>query len=1143
MKCPNCSKDNAPEAKFCNECAAPLTSRAGGGYGPDHSSLLQNYIPPELAKRILSAGKQIESERRLVTILFADVSGFTAMSEKLDPEVVTTVLNDCFKGLISIVYKYEGVIDKFIGDEIMAIFGAPIAHENDAERAVRCAMEMQEYIARFNALSPVALPVPLGMHIGLNTGIVVAGNVGSDLRMNYSVIGDTVNLASRLEHVAEKGEVVISDETYRVVSALLNVEEPKTVEVKGKSEPVKTYKVLSVKSEVEPGTRVLRESPIVGRESEIAVLKAACDRLVGKKEQRIFIRGEAGVGKTRLKLELIRMAKESGVTTYEGKCSSFELNTPYYLWTTLLKSILTLGPDAGESETRKHLHDILQILSLEKHEPYLATLLSLRYEEILMEEDQDRKRRIYEGVRELVRALAGRRLSIFLFEDVHWIDRFSQELLAYLLAEESLAPAMFVPIFRDEYNHWKALMERGGELVDLNRLSTADASRLMSLRLAVDDVPASLADVIYRRSEGNPFFIEELIKTVLDKKLVTVKKRKLEIVQADFENVLPGTVQGVIMARIDRLEERLKEVLFSASVIGREFNTQLLKEILKRAETVDPSLKDLISLELVLEQEEAKEFAYLFKHYLIQEVAYNTILQKKRKELHALIAKAIEKLYPDKLKEFYEFLAFHYEKAENWEKAADYLSRAGNKAREIFTKEESNGFVERTDAAKAMLMQGSNAQSKSLAVHRAIFGLTITLWFIGSVAFLAMVITSPKKHELWAFALAILLGLFFLFFTLYAAFYLYQVLRPRAKAFTLFDDRVESILSSGASFAIPFSDVAFFHFFERKRGGMRSLWSYFKGNWNRDIYLSMHASLKLIAHRLNPTSFGFGAQNGEIHVRKQTGLAFISIKTFIRPWKFRLSAQRDLSLTPTEPREFYDQLLTAYEKWRRKTGRSTTMNNTIAPKQTVAGEPLLTLQPSYSFFATLLSLNVSLYLMLFPPALQIAILWMVLSMHPEKGVAQLYSDAPGVFVILMCFVLVFVLGILLSIRKRKRWRANRYEFYRDRFTFRLVDGTPEEGVVFYDDFSDVEVLGSIYRRLFKKGDMIISANRVLQVHPAMGLGEAAVILPDIPNPEGAAQSIRDIVARYRSFAKLHPPRNLPRESSLQESRARANGVS
>ena len=894
----------------------------------DRRNLLQSYIPPELATRILSAGKQIESERRLVTILFADVTGFTSMSEKLDPEVVSTVLNDCFKGLVSIVYKYEGSIDKFIGDEVMAIFGAPIAHENDPERAIRCAKEMLDYVERYNALSPVALPESLGLHIGLNTGTVIAGNVGSDLRMNYSVVGDTVNLASRLVHIAGKNEIVISDDTYGVVSSFINVEEPKTAEIKGKSKPVKIYKVLSVKSDIEPGTRVFRESPIVGRENEIAVLKAALERVKNNKEQRVFIRGEAGVGKTRLKLELIRLAKADGITIFEGKCSSFETNTPYHLWTTLVKSILHLGPDAIESETRKRLHDLLQIHSLEKHEPYLATLLSLRYEEILLEEDQDRKRRIYDGLKELVRALSRRKASLFLLEDVHWIDTFSQELLNFLFSEQELAPAMFVPLFRDEYTQSKYLIAKGGELIDLNRLSSEDASKLMCLRMETEELPSSLSEVIYKRSEGNPFFIEELIKTLVDKKVVSVRKRKLEILQTDFESGLPGTVQGVIMARIDRLEERLKEVLYGASVIGREFNTQLLKEILKKVETVDPLLKELMSLELVLEKEEAKELAYLFKHYLIQEVAYNTILLKKRRDLHALIAKAIEKVYADKIKEFYELLAFHYEKAEEWEKAAEYLSRAGRKVGEIFSKDESGEFARRKEVALVKIHE-SQAERRInwniVAVSATIviflpFMLFLTYYMFFSVqTFIAGVV----KGELFGIGLVtralftVGINVEFCWVTLFIVFqFIVPIFRRKPKIFDLLEDQIRVIFQDAVVFVIPFAEISRFRFYDPELARKRPLrfkmfdLSYLEDDLAVNSFQQIMNKLK----RGNPYWFGFSSKEGGITIERLGGVGLLRV---FLPWLNVPSKAKVIALTPANPREFFDQLKIAYEKWKR----------------------------------------------------------------------------------------------------------------------------------------------------------------------------------------------------------------------------------
>jgi class 3 adenylate cyclase len=540
MLCPKCSSVVAESSKFCPNCGAPLgASQDTSASIADHSALLQNYIPPELAKKILSAGKQIESERRHVTILFADVSGFTAMSEKLDPEVVSTVLNDCFRGLISIILKYEGMIDKFIGDEIMAIFGAPLAHENDPERAVRCSLEMMSYIRRFNTLSPVQLPVPLNLHIGLHSGMVIAGNVGSDLRMSYSVLGDTVNLAARLVSLAPSGEVYISEDAYKLVSGIIQADGPHATAIKGKAESVNIYKLLSLKGGAEAGIKASRTKEFIGREKELETITLGLDLVKNKKEKRIFVRGEAGVGKTRLKDELLTLARSRNISTFEGKCSSFELNTPYYLWNTLLKSLLRIGLETTEIETKQRLHDTLQILSLQDHEPYLATLISLRYEQILLEEDESRKRKIFEAVRELLKAYATRQTTVFILEDLHWIDRFSQELLEFLFNQDNLAPAMFFTLFRDEYTASKNIMTHGDQ-IDLNRLSKEEARKLILSRFAVDAVPATVEKLVFERSEGNPFFIEEIIKTLVDKKVIAVKQRKVRLLNNSiFEKLFP----------------------------------------------------------------------------------------------------------------------------------------------------------------------------------------------------------------------------------------------------------------------------------------------------------------------------------------------------------------------------------------------------------------------------------------------------------------------------------------------------------------------------------------------------------------------------------------------------------------------------
>ena len=1113
MMCPHCSSEIPDSSKFCPECGNPLSPSAQhSDLSSDRTTLLQTYIPAELAKRILSAGKQIESERRLVTVVFADVSGFTAMSEKLDAEEVSTVLNDCFKGLISIVYKYEGVIDKFIGDEIMAIFGAPLTHENDPERAVRCSIEMMEYMERFNQLSPVALPELLGLHISLNSGMVVAGNVGSDLRMNYSVIGDTVNLASRLKHVAERGEIVVSEDTFRIVSSLVNADEPRFVSLKGKSEPVKVYKILSLKGGIEPGIRVTQKSPIIGREQEIAVLQSALEKVIQKKEQRVFIRGEAGVGKTRLKLELIQHAKTKNITIYQGKCSSFEINTPYYLWTTLLKDILQLKADTIESETRKRLHNMLQILSLEKHEPYLATLLSLRYEEILLEEDQERKKRIFESLKEFIRALSKRKPSAFLLEDVHWIDRFSQDLLNYFFTEEQLAPAMFIPIFRDEYVYFKELIEKGGTLIDLNRLTKADAVKLMYARIQSEDVPANLTELIYKRSEGNPFFIEELVKTLLDKNVVTVKKQKLEILKTDFKNILPETVQGVIMARIDRLEEKLKDVLYGASVIGREFDKKLLKEVLKKKETVDPSLAELLTLELILEKEEAKELAYLFKHYLIQEVAYNTILQKKRRELHKLIALAIEKVYAEKLKNFYELLSFHYEKAEEWEKAADYLNRSGNKAREMYSKEESKDFYERKEEAKVKLIEAKGVRNRNIKINRVVSVVLSVILFGLFVWFIYTFSTHLNIKSMSSFLGTILFMMFGVCLIIGPIIFLIKIvysLKPKPTLFEVFEDRIESFYDSGYSYAIPFSEIFLIHFYQKPKWNLFNELKFVSKHKN-ELRESLSITRAKAREMILPASIGFGSPAGEIHILKKTGESMVSSESILKPWKVGYSRERDIAITPAEPKEFYDQFITAYTKWKRA---NESMGKALESIQTT-DSPKLVLRPvsHISSLRALLSMHyvghmMGGFLLLF---LFILIGSIVKEKIPPIGIAVLWYTIILIIILLFFFLYLYV--------KRKRPSNACYEFFADRLVYDVPNGYPSQGTIPYNLLEQVEILGLKPGKKTTIGNLIIRTRSIL-TSEWQNIALTGIIMMDIENPEESLHSINQILNSYQNKVK------------------------
>ncbi|MFC1839219.1 adenylate/guanylate cyclase domain-containing protein [Thermodesulfobacteriota bacterium] len=929
MKCPKCQHENPDDMNFCGKCASPLVDNASN----DRFALLTNYIPPELKDRILQAGKELESERRFVTVLFADVSGFTSLSENLDPESVTMIMNDLFNGLISRIIKYEGLIIDFFGDGILAVFGAPIAHENDPERAIRSALEMMPYVDRFNKVSHHKLPAPLGIHIGIHSGLVVVGNVGSDLRMRYSAVGDTVNLCSRIADHATKGEIYISENTYKHLPDQLDTESSESIKVKGKEEPVLVYKLLSIKDKSTEDS-IIEKKEFVGRKEEKKKISQALSQVLEKKEQRLLVCGEPGVGKSRLKDELVENAISQGFSVFEGKCSSFETKTPYFLWNTLLKEILRISMGATEAEIKDQLHDTLSILQMNADEPYLATLLSLRYEEILLEDDKERRSRLFEAVYKLIDKFSKRQPTVFILEDLHWADRFSKELLEFLMKKDKLPPSLFYIIFRPEYTDYMNIMNRG-TLINLDRLSAEDTFELVKLRLNADSIPEQLMELIKRRTEGNPFFIEESLKALLENDFISVKKGKVTLVSENLGSSVPDTVQGVVMARIDRLEGRIRDVLLNASVIGREFSRRLIERVIDEKENVLSHLSYLKGLELILEREEIKEFEYIFKHYMIQEVAYNTILINKRKKLHGLIAKAIEEIYHDRLKELYELLAFHYEKAEEWEKAAEYYGRAGRKVREIYTEEESKDLFDKKNYAIEKIYESTPSKGIILNIFFKTYGiffvvipcvfisLFLALFNLSGVATLSRGVSSVLMFFGFDWAdwtnwdvLSLLIDyswqIFLVWLPVWIFFWIIIPAFQRIKLFDLMMDRLVIIKGNKKEISIPFSDIKTIEY----DGGL------LRKNGYRGInpYHSMKdfkrmSILQWFKNKLRmPYQVGFIAMKGRIYICRKRGFKLFSI---LLPWRHSIEKSQAYCLCPSEPKEFFEQLYIAYEKWKR----------------------------------------------------------------------------------------------------------------------------------------------------------------------------------------------------------------------------------
>lgn len=538
-------------------------------------------------------------ERRAVTIMFADISGFTAMSERMDPEQVRNLMNRCFDHLVPIVEKYEGTVDKFIGDEIMALFGAPIAHEDDPARALRVGLEMQAALRRFNAEHDT----DLGMHAGINTGLVIAGGIGSRGRRDYSVMGDAVNLAARLEDASERGEIFVGPDTYRLAAPLFDFELLEPIRLKGKAEPVQIYKLLGAKEQ--PGRiRGLAGlvSPMVGRDKELQTLLELSDAVQAGAGRIAVIAGEPGLGKSRLLAEWQSSITRSEATQpslkwVTGQCLSYGQGLAYHLLIDTLRSLIGMPAAAEEPETHAALKELAEELLAEEMMavyPYLGHLLSLKLtgeaqEQVSILDPQALQNQYLAAMRRLLTAVAYDTPLAIVLEDIHWADPSSTDLLIKLLPLAAEMPLLYCFITRPDFDApgWrlvKAVREQSNipfaELT-LHTLSDDDSRQLITNLLEIDELPEHIRSVILKKAEGNPFFVEEVIRMLIDREAIVAENGRW-LAQASIEQVdIPDNLQSLLLARIDRLPDQVKHTLRVASVIGRQFSVRVLEEVLQ----------------------------------------------------------------------------------------------------------------------------------------------------------------------------------------------------------------------------------------------------------------------------------------------------------------------------------------------------------------------------------------------------------------------------------------------------------------------------------------------------------------------------------------------------------------------------------
>ena len=700
MQCPKCQLENPDTQKFCGECGAKLEIICPkcGSHNPSKNKFCgecgHNLVAEPEIKKVKPT---TEGERKHVTVLFSDLSGYTELSEKLDPEEVKAITSRIFGEISKIVSKYDGFIEKYAGDAVMALFGVPRAHEDDPIRAIKVAREIHECVDAISPEIETRIGQPLSMHSGINSGLVVTGEVDLE-RGTHGVAGDTINLASRLSSLARAGEVLVDTDTYRQAEGHFTFESLEPTVVKGKAEPIKVHKVLSQKDKPVTIRRLSGvRADLIGRKVELAELTEAIENLREGKGKIFSICGDAGTGKSRLVEEFKETLDPKEIQWLEGHAFAYAQNIPYFPMIDLLNRVFHIEEGDPAKNVREKLESGIEHLVDNKEDiiPYVGGLYSLSYPEVEEVSPEFWKSRLQDAIQEILTALAGRSPTVFFLEDLHWADPSFVELLRRACLEIR-QPAIVLCVYRPTFNLFTSHQISGiGKLyheMRLQDLSRSESQEMVQSLLNTDTVPSDLQQFIHEKMEGNPFYLEEAVNSLIESNTLIRDDGHWRFTKQIGEADISSTIHGVISARVDRLEQESKRILQEASVIGRSFYYQILKKITELNEGIDRHLSGLERLDLIKTKSIQPELEYFFKHALTQDVVYNGLLKKERRIIHERIGLVIEQLFHDRLPEFYEALAYHFKMGQSTYRAIDYLIKSGEKSLARYALDESHQY-------------------------------------------------------------------------------------------------------------------------------------------------------------------------------------------------------------------------------------------------------------------------------------------------------------------------------------------------------------------------------------------------------------------------------------------------------------------
>ena len=708
MQCDSCQHQNRADARFCSGCGQPLlikcpqcgnSNPADGSFCDDCGASLKDssksYTPAHLKREAFKSRFALEGEVKQVTVLFCDIANSTELAHKVGPEAMHDLLNGFFELAAAEIHHFEGTINQFLGDGFMALFGAPVAHEDHVRRALLSALAVQEKLPEAEALAAVSL------RMGVNMGSVVVGKIGDNLRMDYTAVGDTTNIAARLEGLAKPGQICVSESVYTVADSYFEFKALGKHSLKGMEEQVEVYDLLKARpreDSASPAKGLGITSPLVGRDQELELLETRLAELHQGKGSVQMLTAEPGSGKSRLVAEIRHRLDSNELLWLEGRAVSFGRTLSYWPFIEIFKNLFEIKEDDAETDSLRRLEQGLIPLFGERTQevlPYLATVLALRLSPELEErvkylDGQGLRRQVFTCTRQLFERLSQLQPVVLMLEDWHWADQSSVGLAEHLLPLTQTS-ALFV-FYTTRPDPEEARLSILGSAADHPEMCfqeiqlaplTEEQSALMLANLVGNlQIPDKLREQILQKTEGNPFYIEEVIRSlVTDGVLIPGPRGQGWALGQDVDKiVIPETIQALLLARIDRLEDEVKQVLKLASVIGRHFLERVLGVIGEAETRLEDNLTVLEHAELIRMGNHLPEIEYVFNHALVQEAAYGSILADSRRAIHRRIAQAIESLFADRLDEFTSLLAHHYTRAEVWEKAQEYLFKAGDQA-------------------------------------------------------------------------------------------------------------------------------------------------------------------------------------------------------------------------------------------------------------------------------------------------------------------------------------------------------------------------------------------------------------------------------------------------------------------------------